>query len=161
VRLWDAGTARELRSLKGHTGPISSVAYAPDGKTLASGSADRTVRVWDVGTAKELHRFEGHHGPVAYSRDGKRLAFVTEGNACRLVETVTGKDRLHRSGHLGAITALSFSPDGTRLVSASVDTTLLIWDLVSGAATPGPLSAEDLHSSWNALAGPDAALAFQ
>ena len=86
VKMWDAQTGQELTTFKGHTGAVSSVAFSPDGKRLACGSAtwDSTkrvygageVKVWDVQTGRELLVLKGHTGSVsvAYSPDGKRLA---------------------------------------------------------------------------------------
>jgi RNA polymerase sigma factor (sigma-70 family) len=59
VRFWDVATGKELRQCRGHTAIIRCFAFASDGKTLASGSADRTVRLWDPATGKELRRLEG------------------------------------------------------------------------------------------------------
>jgi WD40 repeat protein len=56
---------------------VNSVAFSPDGKTLASGSLDQTVRLWEVATGKEILKFEGHQDPVcsvAFSPDGRHLA---------------------------------------------------------------------------------------
>ena len=47
------GTGLERTAIKGHTGPIVSVALSADGKTIASGSSDYSVKVWDVATGKE------------------------------------------------------------------------------------------------------------
>jgi hypothetical protein len=54
VRLWDAATGKEIRSLSGHSAHVNSVAFSPDGTRIASGSLDNTVRLWDAGTGKEV-----------------------------------------------------------------------------------------------------------
>src|SRR5437879_111223 len=56
-----------------HGGAANAVAYAPDGKTLASAGEDQTVRLWDVATGKEIHACAGHRDDVlsvAYAPDG-------------------------------------------------------------------------------------------
>ncbi len=73
VHLWDA-TGKPLRTLKGHEGPVSCVAWA-DGKTLASGSSDKTVRIWHVTLdGSKVRPHKGAVTAVAWSKDGKLLA---------------------------------------------------------------------------------------
>ena len=60
VRLWNAKTGEHLRTFTGHTSRIESVAFSPDGKTLASADHEGSVYLWDVQTGARLHTLEGH-----------------------------------------------------------------------------------------------------
>ena len=60
VKVWDCDKGKEILSLKGHTGPVTSVAISPDGKRIVSGSHDRTVKVWDADNGKEMLTLKGH-----------------------------------------------------------------------------------------------------
>ncbi len=52
INLWDVTTGKAIGALRGHEGPVSALAYSPDGQRLASGSADKTIRLWDAGVGK-------------------------------------------------------------------------------------------------------------
>src|SRR5436190_924431 len=77
VKVCDAFTGREVRTLAGHAGAVSGLAFSPDGKRLLSVSADATLKVWDLDTGRKLPTLEWRIGKVmtdaAFSPDGKRL----------------------------------------------------------------------------------------
>jgi WD40 repeat protein len=77
VVVWDCKTGRLLTRLDGHTGAITCIAFSPDGRRIATGSADKTAVIWDVESGKELLTLRGHREQVrslAFSSDGLRLA---------------------------------------------------------------------------------------
>ena len=64
MKVWDAATGQETLTLKGHTDAVTSVAFSPDGKRLASASDDGTVKVWDAATGQEILTLKGHTDAV-------------------------------------------------------------------------------------------------
>jgi len=89
VRLWNTTTGEALLTLKGHTDWVASVAFAPDGKRIASTGWDKTVRLWDVQTEKEVLSFKAHPESVnriAFSSDGKQLATASEDKTAKVWE---------------------------------------------------------------------------
>ena len=115
--------------------PVASVAVAPDGRTIASGSQDNTIRLWDVASGKEFRRLEGHTAPVisiAFSSDGRRLASGSADKTIRLWDTASGMELQLLQGHTASVSSVAFAPDGRTLASGSEDKTILLWDAASG-----------------------------
>jgi WD40 repeat protein len=88
IQLWQLATGREVATLSGHAGHVPSVAFAPDSKTLASGSWDGTVKLWDAAIGRELFTFGQQRASpvnaVAFSPDGKTLAAGCKDGRIRL-----------------------------------------------------------------------------
>jgi len=129
--------------LRGHENSVISVAFSPDGKTLVSGSWDKTLRLWDVATRKPLGEpLRGHEDrvySVAFSPDGKTLVSGSDDKTLRLWDVATRKPLGEPlRGHEDMVLSVTFSPDGKTLVSRSFDKTLRLWD-VDFAAWPALL----------------------
>ena len=136
--------AQDLPStiLEGHTDRVNSVAFSPDGTTLASGSDDRTIRLWDAKTGAHIRTFTGHTGAVnsvAFSPDGSTIASGSSTTASgsldgtmRLWEVETGAlIRTLTMRHTGWVHSVAFSPDGKTI--ASGDATMRLWEVETGA----------------------------
>jgi WD40 repeat protein len=118
-----------------HPSEVNEVSFSPDGKTLASGSEDKTVKLWDVETGKELKTLKGHQdsvNSVSFPPDGKTLASASRDKTVKLWDVVTGKELKTLNGHQSAVNSVSYSPDGKTLASASRDNTVKLWDVVTG-----------------------------
>ena len=117
--LWRLCHGGRRAFLHGHTGRVMDLAFFPDGKTLASGSADRTVRLWDPVTGKELAALR-HPEPlwnVAISPDGKLIAGGGYENGSLILWDVATHKALYTIP--GALDGIAFSPDGRTLATAT------------------------------------------
>jgi WD40 repeat protein len=135
VRLWDVATLREVRRLGGHQHWIGGIAFAPDGKRLATGGGDRTVRLWDMATRHELRTLttcKAEVDSLAFSPDGRLIAFTSRDGVIHLWEASSGREARTIRGHQSQELWIAFSPDGTQLASASRDATAALWDVATG-----------------------------
>ena len=160
IGIWDVAEPQDvtqIQRLRGHSWWVHEAVYSPDGLHIVSAGHDGKVIVWKRSsdepnaTFEERAQFAGHDGPVyavAFSPDSKHIA--TGGHDKRVMvwdysrqDTTSIRDRLDGivatppvfralDGHRAAIRSVSFSSDGKRVVTGSVDNTLKIWDTSNG-----------------------------
>jgi eukaryotic-like serine/threonine-protein kinase len=137
VRVWELAEPNQMVMCRGHDGAISSVAFSLDGQRLATAAADGTARIWDRTTGQEQFRFPllGRRiDCLAFSPDGRRLAGAGHGGVGRvhIWDTDTRRELTSLQGHSGFTSAVTFTPDGERLISVGSDATVRVWDVRSG-----------------------------
>ncbi len=130
----------KYRALEGHTAPIRSVAFAPNGKMVLSAGHDNTVKLWDFATGKLVKSLRGHGGWVrsaAFSPDGHWVLSGSHDYEAKLW-SIAGYEEVRvfqgrvLAGHADAVLSAAFSRDGREIVTASRDRTAKTWDFATG-----------------------------
>jgi WD40 repeat protein len=152
VRLVDAKTFTETDafaaapSINNGMG-VMSLAFSPDGRVLAAGTAfrDSDITLWDVTAKAKLPNLTGHRGFVtslAFSPDGKTLASASGDQTIKLWNTATWKEEITLIDHEDEVWSVGFSRDGTTLVSSGKDGSVYLWPAEIGRLKRGPRSLQ-------------------
>lgn len=167
--IWRADTGELIALLKGHEGWVTSAAFSPDGALVLTGSDDQTARLWEGNTGAALGVLRLHDGIInwtSFSPDGRQVLTASQDATAALwnTETAAAGSVLapYPQGDAGgappqapmkAMNFAEFSPDGSRIVTASFDKTARIWD----ARTNTVLRVLTGHTDtvWSARFSPD------
>lgn len=126
-----------LNTYKGHSNQMTSVAWSPDSKRIASASWDDTVQVWDALNGAAPYTYGNNFTivcSVAWSPDGKRIASANAINTVQVWNATDGSSPYTYKGHSAQVNAVAWSPDGKRIASASQDKTVQVWNAIDGSS---------------------------
>lgn len=153
AKLWEAESGREVRSFN-HGADVTYIAMSPDGKWTATGGSDGNVKIWETATGRlgaTVSTVASRITSLDFSKDSRRLA-STSGRIITIIDVASPSKPLTLRGHDEQVNGASFSVDGLRLVSASSDETVKIWDTSTGESI---LSIPISGGAWNAAFHPD------
>lgn len=134
IKLWNWVAQREICSIAGHGQQINSVTFSPDGRWLASGSADKTVKVWST-NGELISTFASHRlavNAVAFAPLAPLIASASADATVHIWHLETAKLVRTLTGHVQAVRAIAFSPNGQLLASGGEDRTIRLWEAASG-----------------------------
>src|SRR6266536_3423688 len=126
-----------ISTYRAHTMRVTTVAWSPDGKYIASGSLDKTVQIWSANSAARFHPFiyRGHGAGVStvgWSPDSRRVASGAYDTTVQIWDATTGEHIAICRGHTDAVMTVAWSPDGQHLASGSWDKTVQVWGAATG-----------------------------
>jgi WD40 repeat protein len=154
ISFWDATTGKRKRAIRTARSP-QYVAFTPAGNSVVSDGCEHGgLGVWDAATGKLRYSFGGHPGfglRHALSPDGRLLASCGAEHTIVVRELASGSVRRRLKGHLAPLSGLTFGPSSRVLISASHDTTALVWDVYAPLDSRPP----GLATLWDDLASPD------
>ncbi len=136
IFVWDIRKRPTFTLLEGHEKSVEAVLWSDKEDFLTSISRDKTIRKWDIHKGVCLKKIKWNPNKFfnsTLSYDGKRVAFLTEGNSIRIFDLIASKFILEFDGHDHDILDLAWSPCGKMLASASRDKTIRVWDIKIGA----------------------------
>ena len=144
---------REVKTFRGHSHGIWTVAYSPDGLTLASGGVDRLVRIWDIETGRLLRSLRGHTHEIraaVYTPDGQVLVTGSDDRTIRLWNAKTGEPlKLLFTRYDHNVCSLSLSPDGLMLARGSHNKDIKIWEVTTGTELMTLLGKDQYDHHWS------------
>jgi WD40 repeat protein/tRNA A-37 threonylcarbamoyl transferase component Bud32 len=149
---WDVTTGRALGPLMRHDSAVDGIAFTADGKTILTGSWDKTVRRWDAATGEPLGpplKAEGNNGLWVLSPDGRVAVLQGNPGPTTFWDPATGRPLAHLNDGDPRVYLAGFSPDGRR-VALKKGNTICVRDVATGAVLGAPLPHNSFRAAFSA-----------
>ena len=138
IRIWEPTKKvqkDQITALRGHQHTIHDIKFSFDGKKLASASADMSIRLWDLKNIEEDNKskrlpYKDVVRTVTFSSDSQLVAGGSDDGIIQVWDANTGDDIYFFSEHKASVQVVDFSFDRTKLASASLDGSVILWSLV-------------------------------
>ncbi len=141
LRIWNVTTGEPIATLQGNTDIVWAASFSPDSTRIVTVCDDQTARIWNATTGEAIATLEGHTRGItaaSFNQDSTRVVTRCHEGGSRVVaiclyktpwiwNATTGEAIATLQGHTDTVRAASFSPDGTRILTASEDRTVKIW----------------------------------
>ena len=137
ARIWDAETGRRLHILKDHQDWVEDAAFSSDGRWVVTGCYDDFTRVWNTETGELIRKIKLSSSSIAFGLNNRRVVsgcsffnergFLSSNSVC--VWDFDSGEIIHTfKGHTNMVSSVTFSPDGKKIISASYDNSVRVWD---------------------------------
>lgn len=136
IRLYDFQSGRLVALLRGHSEPVSALAFSPDGARLVSGATDGTAVIWDVQRRGPLHWLYGHKDEILgleVTPDGARIVTTSADHDARLWSMADGQEIARLAGHEAKVTGLALAAQIGVIATGDAQGDIRLWDIKTGA----------------------------
>ncbi|GIK65828.1 MAG: hypothetical protein BroJett018_36220 [Chloroflexota bacterium] len=138
VRIWEINSGIQTITLRGAMGFLDTLRFSPDGSVLAmTNSPAQEIRLWKTQSESNRQYLVPGFAPIAFAPDASKIAFANEGYTVTIknihgILNEVAEAEITLKGHRAVITDIEFSPDGLLIATASEDSTISLWDAITG-----------------------------
>ncbi len=132
IKIWNAMTGAEIVTIRGHAGPIVSIAFSPESERLSSCSFDGTIKIWDVATGENIRTLHGHQGTVSYvafTPNGDQLVSGGCDGTIKVWDATIDRETARLIGRHHYVNSVAFSADGNDILTGNFHGTAKIWSV--------------------------------